>query len=552
MQEQDGAADADAGGTSDRTDNADRTGGRTGGADSGSFSRRSVLKTGAMAAGGLVFGTGVASANTDSIPSRLRDEFDRVINVVDAGADDSGSESINDVLDSLRRREELQNGTLLYFPPGRYYMDRKFRMTGFEHFGMYGNDATIVPADYYDNEDDQHKLFRLGVSYNPGKRLVVENFTVDQTADITGVRSFEAAVSDRLEVRDVDVVGRHDSGAWGPARFVLTDSDGTGLVERFTARGGGAYTPNAPHDKLWRGPSGLICNTYNEGQMTFRDCELGGFPDNGLYVAGSNGQIRVEGGTYKNSNGANVRLGGPDSYVVGADVVVDKRWSETSSQRGIRVEKSNNITVKNNRVRIATDTPNSHGLSIQSDVDRVWVQDTSIVMDSPTFNHAVCVAPRAGDVTFYKTDVELNTPGGSAFYIEGEGTDDEHAMLAQVDITGDAGHKWNRAAIYNQRDNVEFRVVSVDQIGGEKRRALENFGDNCMVYMCEFRTPWYPFIDTASGTWVEENSFAPTTDMEGVRLTDTTDGVYLKRNVIGNGIRDEGCSGLRTLENTIE
>jgi len=537
MQRTDGQEKSDRGNENGRTSSG------------GGCSRRSVLRTGAgaLAAGGLLAGTGLASADTGAggVPSRLSDRFDRVVDVTDVGIDDTGSESIVDDLERLRDRHELQSGTLLYFPEGRYYMDRMFRMTGFDQFGMYGDGATLVPADYHNIQDGQHKLFRLGVHYNPGGTLVVENFEVDQTAPDTGVRVLETGVSDRLEVRDIDIRGKHDSGAWGPGRFTLTDSDGTGVVRRFRAPDGGDYTANTPHDKLWRGPSGIICNTYNKGRMTFRECELGGFPDNGLYAAGSKGQVRVWRGKYKNSNGANVRVGGPNSQVIGVDVEVDRNWDETKSQRGIRVEKTDDIEIRDCNVRIAADTPNSHGISVQWDVEKAYLKGNRVVMDSDVFNHAICIAARTGDVTVYKTDVELNTPGGAAFHIDGQGSDDEWAMLAQVDISGTAGDKWNRSAIYNMRNNVEFRAVTVDQTNAPKRRALENFGDDCMVYKCDFTTNQWPYIDTAAGTWVEDSTFRADDDKKGVRLTDSTDGIYLKNNGIQNDVKDEGCSDLR-------
>lgn len=517
----------------------------------GAVSRRTLLRAGTAAAGAGLLATGVGSATEapDPIPDWIVKRFDRVIDVTEAGADDTGERSILGALERLRDNHELQDGTLLYFPPGRYYMDAQFRMTGFEKFGMYGHKATLVPANYHDITDGKHKLFRLGATYNPGRHLHVQNFDVDQTAPDTGVRVVEAAISKRLEVRDVHVHGRHDSGVWGPGRFVLTEPDATGVVHRFTAPDGGEFSKNTPDPDMWRGPSGFICNAHNKGRMTFKDCVLGGFPDNGLYAAGGDGQIRVWRGLYKNSNAANVRVGAPGSEIVGITVEVDQRWPDTVAQRGIRVEKAHGIDIRNCDVRIATDTPNSHGISIQWDAHNVFVKNTDVVMDSPAFNHGIVVASRATDPTFFKSSVELNTPGGTAFYIDGEGTDDEHAMLAQVDITGDAGHRWNRAAIYNQRNNVEFRVVNVEQTGGRKRRALENFGDNVMVYYCDFYVNQFPIIDNAAGGWVEDCTLESAHGRKAVRLTDSSANVYLKQNRLAEGILDEGCGGLRMVGN---
>jgi hypothetical protein len=171
-------------------------------------------------------------------------------------------------------------------------------------------------------------------------------------------------------------------------------------------------------------------------------------------------------------------------------------------------------------------------------------------MDSDVFNHAVCVGSKTGDVRVVNTNVELNTPGGTAFFIEGQGTDDEWALLQGLEITGSAGHKWNRAAIYNRRNNVEVRDVTVDQTAGKKRRAMENFGDDCTLYLCDFTARQYPLIETASGTHVEECHFASTDDHAGVHLLDSSSDVYLKRNEIQRRVNDKGCDGLRMVGNT--
>jgi hypothetical protein len=121
-------------------------------------------------------------------------------------------------------------------------------------------------------------------------------FRLDQTAPDTGIRVIETVVEDGLEVRDITVSGEHDSGTWGPGRFAISDPDGSGLVEGFEVPDGGAWedeTPNAGN--LWRGPSGIVSN-INRGTLRFADCVLGGFPDNGLYAAGSTGKIIVDGG----------------------------------------------------------------------------------------------------------------------------------------------------------------------------------------------------------------------------------------------------------------
>lgn len=115
-------------------------------------------------------------------------EYDEVINVVEAGADNTGGESISAVIQEL-----VADNTLLKFPEGRYYVDEMVRLTGFENFGMIGDNATLVPApaDQYKSEA---RMFKLGVYYQPGRNLEVRNFTVDYSAPNTGLRAFDLTV----------------------------------------------------------------------------------------------------------------------------------------------------------------------------------------------------------------------------------------------------------------------------------------------------------------------------------------------------------------------
>ena len=148
-------------------------------------SRRTYLKlTGGIAASAALMG----SASASSSKSDYEDQYGTVIDMTEVGADDDGNDSITPVL-----REHADDDTLLYFPSGEYYMDEQFRFTGFENFGIVGDEATIVPANYYDFDDNggSYRLFRLGVEYDPGTDLRFEGFTIDQTADDTGIRVIE-------------------------------------------------------------------------------------------------------------------------------------------------------------------------------------------------------------------------------------------------------------------------------------------------------------------------------------------------------------------------
>lgn len=494
--------------------------------------------------GTLAAMTGRASASTTADRlDQYREEFGTVIDVVEAGADNTGFESIVDVIRDCRGDD-----TLLVFPPGEYYMDEQVRFTDFEKFGLVGTDATLVPADYHAFDGPQYRLFRLGVSYSPGNRLVFDGFDIDQTTPETGIRVIDTVVADGLEVRNITVHGEHDSGTWGPGRFAISDPNGTGLVERFEVPDGGAWedeTPNAGN--IWRGPTGLLANS-NSGTLTFRDCVVGAFPDNGLYASGGDGVIQVDGGHFSNSNAASLRLGGDHSSIDGATVVVDQNRPRDKSHRAIRLENGDDIRVKNVTVRNTAPLPNSFAISVMGSCTSAWIENADIYIGGDEVTNAVVTSPDCGEVTFVGSHVEMDTPGGFGIEIN-DGDNAGQVLLEYVDFVGSVGDETSKAAIRCDRDNVRFGAVNVDQSGGSQRRAMVNTGDDVTIYKGDYVASEYPIIDLGNGTHVEDiyaNSYG---DVEAYCLYPESANVYLKQNTLRGGIKDHGCDGLRTVGN---
>lgn len=487
--------------------------------------------------------TAAAGATSDRL-DRYTDEFGTVVDMVEAGADDTGQESVVDTI-----RANRGDDTLLVFPEGSYYMDEQVRFTGFEGFGLVGQDATLLPADYYTFDGPQFRLFRLGVSYNPGTRLVVDGFDIDQTAPDTGIRVVDAVVTDGLEVRNIGIRGQHDSGTWGPGRFTISDPAGSGIVSGFEAPDGGAWVDETPNDgNLWRGPSGLLANT-NEGQLRFEDCVLGAFPDNGLYASGTSGTVVVDGGLFTNSNAANVRIGGEGSVVKNATIRVDSTRPQDSSQRGLRLERGTDLRVDNVTVENETPQSNSFGIAVQDSCESVWIEDSAVRIAGDAVDYGVVVSSDAGDVVLLDSTVELDTSGGFAIYLHGSDEAGE-VVCNYVTVTGDAGDESAAAGIRCDRDDVRFGKVTVDQPGGTRRRALVNTGDNVKVYGGEYRATQHPIIDLGTGTWVEEITARSHGDDEAYCLYDQSADVYLKNNALPGGIKDYGCENLKTVGNT--
>jgi len=489
--------------------------------------------------------TSTAAASSDPY-GHYYDDYATVVDVTEAGADDTGTESITPVLEEVR-----SDDTLLVFPEGEYFMDEQFRFTGFDNFGVVGENATLIPADFHEFDGPQYRLFRLGVSYSPGGHLRFEGFDVDQSAPETGIRTIEAT-ADRLEVRDVTINGFHDSGTWGPGLFNVTDPDGHGIVERFRAPDGGAWVDNTPNaGNRWRGPIGIEAN-QNVGTLEFRHCWLGGFPNNGLYAAGGDGRIIVHGGWFRNSNGANVRVGGQGSEIRWPTVEVDSTRTEDRSQRGIRIENGRNIEIYGAAVEITSPMPTSHAISVMNTCESARIDNTRLELRGSDVNHGIVLSPECGETTIVETDITHETAGGYPLWIR-ESDRTEQILAEQLTISGQAGDGGGfRDGIRCERDNCRFSYIDVIQQGrdGTDRNAIVNTGADLTVYQSELRASQHPFIDLGSNALVRDSVLESSSGEEAVCLYDSSTSPAFKKNRLVDGIRDLGASDVTTWENT--
>ncbi|MFC7216270.1 right-handed parallel beta-helix repeat-containing protein [Saliphagus sp. GCM10025334] len=508
-------------------------------------SRRTFVK-GAAIAGISALGLSSTAAASGSY-TKYDGEYRHVVNVVEAGADNTGNKSITPVLRNIRN-----DNTLFYFPPGRYAMDSQLRFTGFDNVAFIGNDATLVPANHYNFEGPKYRLFRLGVGYRPGRRLRFEGFDVDQTAPDTGIRVIEAHVSDRLEVRDINIEGQHDSGTWGPGLFNVTSSSGYGIVERFRAADGGEWIDNTPTaGERWRGPTGILAN-QNAGTLEFKHCTLGAFPDNGLYAAGGTGKIIVSGGTYRNSNGANIRVGGNGSEINWPTVTVDDTRPEDVTQRGIRIENGQNLRIKGAAVNITSPMPTSHAISTMGSCESARIERIHIDMQGNDVNHGIVVSPNAGEITIVETKINHETAGGYPLWIRNTNATDR-VLAEYLTITGEAGDASGfRDSIRVERDNCRFNAIEVTQSArsGAKRNAITSSANDLTVWMSTLRASQFPVVELGSGSTYLDIDAESYSGREAACLYDQSRNISMRNSRLINGVRDLGSSSLTLSNNT--
>ncbi|EJN57208.1 right-handed parallel beta-helix repeat-containing protein [Halogranum rubrum] len=471
--------------------------------------RRSFLGTvGAAAVGSAAF-SGQASAGSSY----------ETINIVDAGADNTGGESITPVLEDV-----LGNRRKIYFPPGEYYIDEGVRFTGFDKLWLIGDDATIVPAPA-DEFDGSHRIFKFGTYYSPGDWLRIGNLTFDFRADNTGLRAIQAQVND-CYIHDIDFVGEHDTGTHGPMLVDIVDEDSTGAVDRIRMPDGGAWTKNTDRDGnpdvRW-GPTGFIVSPYHSGKLWVRDCVIDGFPDNGLYDSGSAGRVVVRGGRFSNCNTSNIRLDGDESTIQNATIVVDDARDADNNQRGIRLDGGENCWVTD--CEIVLDQPNGHAITVMPDITSAKIQDTNIRLASSDESNdaAVMVSEGAGDVTLDNVSIDMNCPGQAIEIEPGNGD----VLVEECTVTGEAsGSEGGRNAIRCERDGSRFYGNVVEQPGPGYRRALCLEADDCIVSKGSYEATHHPVINHGSGNVVTQITASSYDDYEGIKVSDGSLNLY--------------------------
>jgi hypothetical protein len=284
-------------------------------------------------------------------PGSLRDVYSSVVNVVEEGADATGGESVGDVVESA-----VDDDTLLVFPRGEYRMSEPLDVDSFSKLGLLGDGAVIRPPTGYADY-----LFGLG-SDSDATDLHVEGFEFDFTAPNTGARPIHAAVEDGLFVRDVRVRGQQDVDQ-DSMRFDVTDPDGTGRVERLRLPDGGSTEYSN---------TGIYVGEQSSGTLSFVDCEVAGFPDNGLYASPATGPVHVVGGHYANNGVASVRVS-TGGRVRNVRVTCDSTREGLENMRGIRLRKGRDVLVEDCRIDMRAVTESDGAITMAE-----WLQDATI------------------------------------------------------------------------------------------------------------------------------------------------------------------------------
>ena len=283
------------------------------------------------------------------------------MNVVEAGADPSGNEPVDDVV-----REAIDDDTLLYFPQGRYLIGEVLRFKGLSNVGFVGNRATLVPP-------------KTGLAYwivgldADGFRF--ERFTLDHTAPGVGPQFQLHLTGGQGYIRDVTVRGFHDSKYIGFVTYVESP-DATLVYDRVRLPDGSSDVP------------AVYVGKPSVGRLVFRNCYIEHWSQ-GIYASPHSGPVSVVGGEFANNNRAGIRLGGGrhgalvrDAYVRVDDPVPEK-WVDRQNIRGIWLREGQGSRVENCRIEFTNlkGVASDAALMIGRMMGAVTIRNTTVRMD---------------------------------------------------------------------------------------------------------------------------------------------------------------------------
>lgn len=402
-------------------------------------------------------------------------QYGSVVDLVEAGVDPEGGHSIVPLLE-----EHADDDTLLVFPPGRYLMDDTVDIAEFTNLGIVGDDATIVPTDGF-----TAVLFHLGRP-DLATDLLVEGLEFDIRAEGTGPRPLSIQAGGRVTVRDVSVTGLQDDG-WGMMRIDVTDVEGSGLVDRLRLPDGSTMDTNS---------TGCFIGEDHRGEITFRNCRIEGFADNGLYAEPSQGSVRVIGGYYANCNVASVRVGG-NSLVRDVHVRCDREPPDFGNMRGIRLREGRNVLVENCLVEMIDVVGSDGGIVLAPWLESATVRDTTVRIDTddvagilvkdPRQSHGAPPSDEAMSGTIRLEDITVSgsAAGGAAIRIVAR----DGCVLEGIDIQQGGA---NRQGIRFENSDAVLRDTVID-VTGESVVSDESTVEQIDVRTNAYRPPpgWF-------------------------------------------------------------
>jgi len=357
------------------------------------------------------------------------ESFETVVDAVDVGADPTGKTTVNSLFE-----DHGSDGTLLAFEPGTYKIDY-FNLWNIDHFGIVGygdGQVKFVPAGG-DCRGGHH-----WVSFDNVGNLLLENVVFDFRGSSSGGPLHLYLHGDSI-IRDVSYLGSC-SNQIATIGVAVQDRRGTARLKNVVAK-------NTDRNNTL---TGIYVGSSHAGEITFEDCTLENFSDNGLYASspggpgGKNGVVNVLRGNYHNNNISNVRLGSSNARAKGVRITVDEEmpgWGQLNA-RGFRLRNASGQVIEDCEVIFKEGAADSFG--------------------------AVVFHQQNGTGLIQNTKIRIDRGGIPAIRIfPYEGAEDGAPKFRDLDITGRADT--GVTARVEGRNGTTFENCTIEQTTGNRR-----------------------------------------------------------------------------------
>ncbi|WP_246988205.1 right-handed parallel beta-helix repeat-containing protein [Halorientalis marina] len=399
---------------------------------------------------------------------RAEIEFDRVLDAVDdIGMDDSGEIPIDEALAA-----NLEDGTLIEFPPGEYLTKTIHSVENLKRWGIRGRSSDRTDVRIRPQEEAGHHFINI----RSGRDVLVENLTFDVRQGRHEWLTNTFKLAGGLRLNNVEYAGFYASdvtarqaqpatSVQGPLHVHVTDPDGVSIIDSLV-RSGPTHHAEYPggHSCIFVGPAETV------GTLYIRNSHIENMSSHGIYASRTRGNIRIENTTFKNNNGAGVRISGTGSYIRDSEIILDRSEVIEGTLGNVFTSVSSGMWFES-------------GFRTQAGgmMDRCQVT----LRDVPDLTRAIEVDGSAGQTTISNTDiyvgsgnvrpVDINKPGrsGSRVRTRGRVPDNPRVDILNVRITGQSS---GREAVIDVSDRESVLIANsrIDFQGDRDGITFEN------------------------------------------------------------------------------
>lgn len=428
----------------------------------------------------------------ESNPVRHSEKFGTVVDAVAAGADPNGERPVNDVLEG-----HAADDTLISFEDGTYRLE-PIDLSGYRRLGLAAAGSTrptfVGDSGHCVGGGSSY------VSFDGVEGLLLDRLRFDFTGDSTGGIIRIGATGDAT-VTNLTASGRCE-GQVAQFRLDVLDSDATAVVDHL-------QMDSQVRDEWF---TGVYVGKPHAGRLVFRNCNVQGFTDNGLYASapgledGAGGTVHVEGGTFRNNNVANVRLGSAGSTATdvtsSSDTPPPSAGQVTANARGFRLRSGRGQLIEDCRVRITANSKFTHGGIVFHETNGgATVRGTSVEIDRND-TPAIRLFPRNNDHT-------------------------EVPVFEDVHATGDADG--GEALMVSGRDETVVRNCRIDQSGTQRNGLVLRDSADCLLVDSYIDVSKNPLILRDSNVLIRNTTLVTPDGTEEITERAATDGDFTPR-----------------------